>query len=127
MKNDNHFFINHIVINKIAHKILATILVLIGAYQRYISPNLPARCRYYPTCSTYTRQAFLWHGLYRGGMLAVGRILRCQPWGGSGVDFVPLPMARYFYYLADCRHIYVLADRFSYRVYLTYLFNCSFG
>lgn len=73
------------------------ILMMIDFYRRFISPMTQPRCRFYPTCSTYGRQAILWHGVWRGVPMTLGRLLRCQPWGGSGVDFVPLPMYRYRY------------------------------
>lgn len=66
-------------------------------YQTVISPLLPARCRFYPTCSVYGVEAIKLHGGIRGGWLAVKRICRCHPFGGSGVDFVPLPLYRYHY------------------------------
>ena len=62
---------------------------LIRLYQRYISPYLPARCRFAPTCSEYTVQAIDRFGVWRGLILGSGRILRCHPWGGMGVDDVP--------------------------------------
>lgn len=58
-------------------------------YQLCISPLLPPACRYYPSCSAYAVQAILRHGIFRGGWLALKRILRCHPWGGSGYDPVP--------------------------------------
>ncbi len=48
-----------------------------------------AGCRFTPTCSEYTLQAVRHYGVLRGGWLGVRRILRCQPWGGSGYDPVP--------------------------------------
>ena len=68
------------------------LLTIINGYQTFISPLLPARCRYYPTCSEYGKTAVLWHGPARGGWLAVKRICRCHPLGGHGIDFVPLPL-----------------------------------
>lgn len=62
---------------------------LVRAYQLGISPLLGPRCRYYPTCSHYALEALKVHGGYRGSQLAVKRILRCHPWGGSGYDPVP--------------------------------------
>ena len=58
-------------------------------YQRYISPLTPATCRFTPTCSEYAIQAIRKHGPFKGLALAVWRILRCNPWGGSGYDPVP--------------------------------------
>ena len=64
-------------------------LVLIGPirfYQRWISPGLPARCKYYPTCSQYALDALREFGLIRGLVLAGWRLLRCNPWSLGGVD-----------------------------------------
>lgn len=61
----------------------------IRLYQRYISPMLPPACRYTPTCSQYAVEALQKHGPVKGLYLAVRRILRCHPWGGSGYDPVP--------------------------------------
>lgn len=58
-------------------------------YQRYISPMSPPSCRFTPTCSQYAIEAIQKHGPIRGLWLAVRRILRCHPWGGSGYDPVP--------------------------------------
>ena len=58
-------------------------------YQRYISPLKPPTCRFTPTCSQYAIQAIRKHGPFKGLALAVWRILRCNPWGGSGYDPVP--------------------------------------
>ena len=58
-------------------------------YQACISPMLPASCRFTPSCSTYALQAIMKHGIFRGSWLAVKRIMRCHPWGGSGYDPVP--------------------------------------
>lgn len=61
----------------------------IRLYQRFISPLFPAVCRFTPTCSQYAVEAIRRHGPVRGLWLAVKRILRCNPWGGSGYDPVP--------------------------------------
>lgn len=58
-------------------------------YQRYISPLTPPTCRFTPSCSNYAIQAIRKHGPFKGLALAVWRILRCNPWGGSGYDPVP--------------------------------------
>jgi putative membrane protein insertion efficiency factor len=57
-------------------------------YQRAISPGLPARCKYYPTCSEYAVQAVRRYGILRGVVLAAWRVLRCNPLSNGGVDFV---------------------------------------
>ncbi|MCM1292437.1 MAG: membrane protein insertion efficiency factor YidD [Bacteroides sp.] len=58
-------------------------------YQLAISPLFPSCCRFTPTCSQYAIEAITRHGIVRGIYLAVRRILRCHPWGGSGYDPVP--------------------------------------
>ncbi|MDE5924869.1 MAG: membrane protein insertion efficiency factor YidD [Muribaculaceae bacterium] len=70
--------------------IASRLLILpIRFYQGAISPHLPASCRFTPTCSQYAVEAIRIHGPGRGLWLAVRRILRCHPWGGSGYDPVP--------------------------------------
>lgn len=69
--------------------LIAIPLLLIKFYQKFISPYLPNSCRYTPTCSQYAVEALRKHGLLKGGWLAFRRILRCNPWGGSGYDPVP--------------------------------------
>ncbi|HRM22817.1 MAG TPA: membrane protein insertion efficiency factor YidD [Neisseria sp.] len=64
-------------------------LLLIRFYQYAISPMLPPRCRYTPTCSQYAVEAVSKHGAFKGGWLALKRIARCHPFGGSGHDPVP--------------------------------------
>ena len=69
---------------------LQRILVgLIRFYQVAISPWTPASCRFQPTCSAYAREAIERHGSWRGSLLAVRRLARCHPWGGTGYDPVP--------------------------------------
>jgi hypothetical protein len=65
------------------------LLRAIGFYRRAISPALPPRCRFYPSCSAYAAEAITVHGGGRGSWLAVRRILKCGPWHSGGVDLVP--------------------------------------
>ena len=65
------------------------LLVLIRAYQRFVSPYTPPSCRFYPSCSTYAVDAIARHGAWRGGYLAVHRLLRCHPFHAGGYDPVP--------------------------------------
>jgi len=58
----------------------------IRGYQRLFSPALGQRCRYYPSCSSYAVQAVESYGILRGLVLAVWRVLRCNPLSGGGVD-----------------------------------------
>ncbi|WP_313271948.1 membrane protein insertion efficiency factor YidD [Gleimia hominis] len=70
--------------------ILARVLMVpIRFYQRFISPGLPPTCRYYPSCSAYAVKALEVHGPVKGLILAVWRLLRCNPWSLGGVDHVP--------------------------------------
>ncbi|EEI91842.1 membrane protein insertion efficiency factor YidD [Sphingobacterium spiritivorum] len=64
-------------------------ILLIRFYQLFISPLLGANCRYTPTCSQYGMEAIKKYGPFKGGWLAIKRILRCNPWGGHGHDPVP--------------------------------------
>ncbi|WP_026462985.1 membrane protein insertion efficiency factor YidD [Adhaeribacter aquaticus] len=65
------------------------LLGLIWIYQRMISPLTPASCRFTPTCSQFAAEAVIKYGPVKGGWLAIKRIGRCHPWGGSGYDPVP--------------------------------------
>jgi len=71
-------------------RFIGTLLILpIRFYQKFISPLKPPTCRFTPTCSQYAIEAIRKHGPIKGLGLAVWRILRCNPWGGSGYDPVP--------------------------------------
>ena len=65
------------------------VILLIKFYQKAVSPWTPASCRYNPTCSSYSIDAFQKHGLWKGFVLTIKRIGSCHPWGGSGYDPVP--------------------------------------
>ncbi len=58
-------------------------------YQLLLSPMLPNACRYNPTCSQYAIEAVTKYGAFKGGWMALKRILSCHPWGGHGYDPVP--------------------------------------
>lgn len=58
----------------------------IWLYQQLVSPLLPRRCRFYPSCSHYAREAVLRYGAARGGLMAIRRLLRCNPWNPGGYD-----------------------------------------
>ncbi len=62
---------------------------IIKFYKKIISPLFPPCCKYHPTCSTYALKAVKKFGFFRGGWLAIWRILRCNPWSMGGVDYVP--------------------------------------
>lgn len=61
----------------------------IRLYQRFISPLIPPRCKYYPSCSQYAVEAIHVHGPLRGLGLAAWRLLRCNPLSDGGLDPVP--------------------------------------
>jgi putative membrane protein insertion efficiency factor len=61
-------------------------LVPVRIYQRAISPLLPRRCKYEPTCSAYAVEAIRSYGPFRGAVLAGWRLLRCNPLSGGGLD-----------------------------------------
>jgi putative membrane protein insertion efficiency factor len=62
------------------------LLGLIGLYRRWISPGLPRRCKYEPTCSSYAQQAIRELGPGRGSIVAAWRLLRCNPLSNGGID-----------------------------------------
>jgi uncharacterized protein len=62
---------------------------MIRGYQLLISPLLGSNCRFEPSCSHYAAEAIERHGPWRGGGLAIWRVLRCNPWGAGGYDPVP--------------------------------------
>jgi len=64
-------------------------IAAIRFYQRSISPGLPPRCRYIPTCSEYAAEAIEKYGAAKGGLLAAKRLLRCHPFHKGGYDPVP--------------------------------------
>lgn len=69
------------------------LLAAVGFYSRAISPALPPRCRFAPTCSAYAAEAVAVHGAARGSWLALRRLLKCAPWHPGGFDPVPAPRA----------------------------------
>jgi len=65
------------------------VLGMVKTYRLIISPMLAPRCRHLPTCSEYFLEAVEQHGPFKGGYYGLKRILRCNPWGTSGIDPVP--------------------------------------
>jgi uncharacterized protein len=62
------------------------VLAALRGYKRYLSPVLPSACRYVPTCSDYAMEAVERNGVIRGGAQAAWRFMRCNPFGGHGLD-----------------------------------------
>ena len=75
--------------NRLSHALAWIVIQPIRVYQKFITPYTPASCRFQPTCSEYALQAVLKHGFFKGMALSIWRILRCNPFGGSGYDPVP--------------------------------------
>ena len=65
------------------------LMVAIAGYRRFISPLIPPRCRFAPSCSEYALEALRVHGAIRGLWLTVRRLARCQPFHPGGYDPVP--------------------------------------
>ena len=61
-------------------------LAPIRAYQRWVSPLFPRRCKYHPTCSAYAAEAIRETGVVKGSLLALWRLARCNPWSHGGYD-----------------------------------------
>ncbi len=65
-------------------------ILLIEIYQKYLSPLKRTRCPYYPTCSVYGKEAIKEYGAFKGSLLALWRIIRCNPFSHGGYDLVPM-------------------------------------
>ncbi len=63
-------------------------IFIIDLYKKYISPSTTKKCKYYPTCSSYARQAFEKYGFFKGLYLSFIRILKCNPFSKGGVDLL---------------------------------------
>ncbi len=66
--------------------VVKTVIAVLTIYQRFISPLFPPSCRFYPTCSQYSIEAIGSYGLWRGGLLSLHRVLRCNPFNPGGYD-----------------------------------------
>lgn len=66
------------------------LIMLVRGYQRFISPLFQPSCRYHPSCSSYMIQALKVHGAFKGLLMGISRILRCNPFARGGIDYVPL-------------------------------------
>ena len=65
------------------------LIAIVRGYKKYISPLLPPSCRFTPTCSEYAMEALQKHGAWKGSLLAIWRVLRCNPFCKGGYDPVP--------------------------------------
>ena len=77
------------ILHRLNQAIVWLLILPIRFYRNYVSPLTPPACRFTPTCSQYAIEALRKHGPIKGLALAIWRILRCNPWGGSGYDPVP--------------------------------------
>ena|ERR1700691_647847 len=80
--------------NALVRALRAIVVAPIVVYQRAISPALPRRCKYEPTCSRYAIDSIRSYGILRGVVLAAWRVLRCNPWSDGGYD--PVQAQRVF-------------------------------
>jgi uncharacterized protein len=74
------------------------LLLPVRAYRRFLSPALPKRCKYHPSCSAYAVEAVRSYGVVRGSVLASWRLMRCNPWSHGGYD--PVERQRLFHSVA---------------------------
>lgn len=74
---------------KVDHYLKCLLIFLIKTYQIVFSPFLGANCRFYPSCSSYAKEAVQRFGSFKGILLVIGRLLRCHPFCSGGVDEVP--------------------------------------
>jgi hypothetical protein len=82
----------HVARRRPAAPAMQTVLIaLLRFYKLAVSPMLGNRCRFYPSCSDYAREAIQYHGAARGTYLAARRICRCHPFSAGGIDLVPPP------------------------------------
>jgi hypothetical protein len=79
----------HTVAETVRHAPRAFARGLIKIYRYTLSPLIGYECRHLPTCSHYAEEAISRYGLWAGGWMTLARLLRCQPFGTSGLDFVP--------------------------------------
>jgi putative membrane protein insertion efficiency factor len=80
--------------NPVSRAFTTLLLLPLRAYRRWLSPALPARCRYYPSCSAYAEEALRELGPIKGTIVAGWRLLRCNPLSSGGLD--PLDNRRLF-------------------------------
>jgi len=82
----------HVARRRPAAPAMQTVLIaLLRFYKLAVSPMLGNRCRFYPSCSDYAREAIQYHGAARGTYLAARRLCRCHPFSAGGIDLVPPP------------------------------------
>jgi putative membrane protein insertion efficiency factor len=77
---------------------------LVRLYRYTLAPLIGPRCRHLPSCSEYADEAVARFGLWAGSWMALARILRCQPWGTSGLDFVPAELPARAHWWAPWRY-----------------------
>lgn len=93
-REDTEQATEHAAPSRVARAVRAAATAPIVIYQRFISPAIPRRCKYEPTCSRYAVDAIKEYGILRGAVLAAWRLLRCNPWSYGGYD--PVEAQRVF-------------------------------
>lgn len=89
------------ILGKISKALAWALTLPIILYQKLVSPLIPARCRYYPTCSRYAVESYRTHGAFWGTVLTVWRLLRCNPWSRGGVDHVPVRITKEYFNISE--------------------------
>lgn len=77
--------------SRLVHWLRELVVLPIRFYRRFLSPLKPPVCRFRPTCSEYGLDSIRAHGIFKGFLISVWRVLRCQPFGTAGWDPVPEP------------------------------------
>ena len=70
------------------------LILIINFYKLFLSPLLGNNCRFYPTCSNYALQALKRYSTFYAIKIIIIRLIRCNPWGGSGIDLLPKSNAK---------------------------------
>ncbi|HON48832.1 MAG: membrane protein insertion efficiency factor YidD [Kiritimatiellae bacterium] len=77
------------IVSAVSRAVSGMLILLVRAYQVVLSPHLGRCCRFEPTCSAYCIEALRTHGVFKGCLLTLRRVMRCRPFGPSGYDPVP--------------------------------------
>lgn len=86
------------LVRKLDRFAIAIALKLLGLYRLVLSPLIGNQCRFYPSCSRYSEEAYIRHGFIKGTYLTAARLIKCHPWHQGGIDPVPQEKS------LSCRH-----------------------